>query len=30
MTPAQAADFIKADARRWSDVIKAANLTGVE
>jgi tripartite-type tricarboxylate transporter receptor subunit TctC len=30
MTPAQAAEFIKADTRRWSDVIKAANLTGLE
>src|SRR5215470_11980866 len=30
MTPAQAVDFIKADTRRWSDVIKAANLTAVE
>jgi tripartite-type tricarboxylate transporter receptor subunit TctC len=30
MTPAQAAEFVKADTRRWSDVIKAANLTGLE
>jgi tripartite-type tricarboxylate transporter receptor subunit TctC len=30
MTPAQASDFIKADTRRWTDVIKAANLTGLE
>ena len=30
MTPAQAADFIKADTQRWADVIKAANLTAAE
>jgi tripartite-type tricarboxylate transporter receptor subunit TctC len=26
-TPAQAADFIKADAQRWADVIRAAGVT---
>ena len=30
MTPAQAADFIRADTRRWSDVIEAAHLTAAE
>jgi tripartite-type tricarboxylate transporter receptor subunit TctC len=30
MTPAQAAAFIKADAQRWAEVIKAANLAGTE
>jgi tripartite-type tricarboxylate transporter receptor subunit TctC len=27
MTPAQAAQFIKADAQRWADVIRAAGVT---
>src|SRR5262249_44186140 len=27
MTPAQAAEFIKTDARRWADVIRAAGVT---
>jgi tripartite-type tricarboxylate transporter receptor subunit TctC len=30
MTPAQAADFIRADTQRWSDVIEAAHLTAAE
>jgi tripartite-type tricarboxylate transporter receptor subunit TctC len=30
MTPAEAAAFIKADMARWSDVIKAANITAAE
>jgi len=30
MTPEQAADFIKADTKRWAEVIKAANLVGAE
>jgi tripartite-type tricarboxylate transporter receptor subunit TctC len=30
MTPEQAAVFIKADTKRWAEVIKAANLVGAE
>jgi tripartite-type tricarboxylate transporter receptor subunit TctC len=30
MSPAQAADFIRADTQRWSDVIEAAHLTAAE
>jgi tripartite-type tricarboxylate transporter receptor subunit TctC len=30
MTPAQAAAFIKADTQRWTEVIKAANLTPLD
>jgi tripartite-type tricarboxylate transporter receptor subunit TctC len=30
MTPAEVSEFIKADARRWTEVIKAANLVGTE
>ncbi len=30
MTPAEAADFIKADARRWAEVIRAASVTPME
>jgi tripartite-type tricarboxylate transporter receptor subunit TctC len=26
-TPAQMADIVKADTRRWGDVIRAANVT---
>jgi tripartite-type tricarboxylate transporter receptor subunit TctC len=30
MTPAQAANFIRADTQRWADVIEAAHLTAAE